>query len=409
MKRRVTAAFTFSAFLWVKVASPASALTIEDAVQRMWAKSPQIDAQRLQWDLSERDRWRRFLPNEPQLLYSNADDRTNVAWGVAETFAFPGKSLASARLDTARAHAQKAEWAAKRYELARLAAQVYLDAASARAAVEIQRHNADDYEALGKTLKARYQSGQATQAETIGVDLQLRQLKADLDAQTDHAAVAERRLKSLLELPPEVETTLELPDDLPSSLAKELTGPTADLLRAEGANEVAKAQRRLALWSQLPDLSVSALRNRYYYPESGSPNGKGATWTLGAAVTLPVFFPFWEGAEASRARSQAVIDSSAARLSALAAKSDIEDAAKEYARSQERLKQVRSQDLPLAEALMESTLSSYKAGKLGFAELVLARKTLSDIRAQEVQLRSAVIAARLRCLDRCGATQENKP
>ena len=37
---------------------------------------------------------------------------------------------------------------------------------------------------------------------------------------------------------------------------------------------------------------------------------------------------------------------------------------------------------------MESTLSSYKSGRLGFAELVLARKTLSDVRAQEVELES---------------------
>jgi hypothetical protein len=55
----------------------------------------------------------------------------------------------------------------------------------------------------------------------------------------------------------------------------------------------------------------------------------------------------------------------------------------------------------MAEALMQSTLSSYKTGQLGFAELVLARKTLSDLRIQEVQMRGSVLLARLRCLDRC--------
>ncbi len=387
----------------------AFALSLEEAVRAMWAKSPQLEAQREQSRLAERDRWRRFMPNEPQLLYTNADDRANVGWGVGETFAFPGKSLALAGLDSARARAERAELHAKRYELARLAAQTYLDAASARAAVGIQRRNAEDSESLAQTLKARYQAGQAAQAETIAADLQLRQLKADLEAQADHAAASERRLAQLLELPAGSDLTLELPDDLPPALAGELSGPTPDRLRAESAQDLAGAQRRTALWSQLPDFSVNAVRNHYLYPDSSSPNGKGATWTFGAVVTLPLLFPLWEGAEASRAKSQAVIDGSAARLSALAAESDANEAAREYARSRARLAQIRGQDLSLAEALMESTLSSYKTGKLGFAELVLARKTLSDIRAQEVQLRGTIIAARLRCLDRCVAAQETKP
>lgn len=401
---------TFAAAALIAAAprcSSAAPLTLEQAVRTLWTRSPQLEAQREQWTLAGRDRWRRFAPNEPQLLFTNADDHTLAAWGLGETFAFPGKSLALARLDSARARAQKAELDAKRYELARLAAETYLDHAAARATVEIQRRNVTDLEALKETLRTRYEAGLATQAEAIGADLQLRQLKADLAAQADHAVVAERRLKRLLELPETPVEDVALPDDIPSALAAELAGPTPDLLRARAARDAARAGRTVAVWSQLPDLSISAQRNRYYYL-AGSPNGKERTWTYSAAITLPVLFPLWERAEGARARSQAVLDESAARLSEMAADADAQDAAREYARSRARLSEVRANDLPLAEALMESTLVSYKSGKLGFAELVLARKTLADLRVQEIQLRRSVVSARLRCLDRCAA-QEPTP
>ena len=397
-----------AAILFLGCITPAFGLSLEEAVRMVWTKAPQLKAQRKEWDLAERDRWRRLLPNEPQLLFTNSDDHTGVGLGLSETFAFPGKSIAFTRLDAARARAQRAEWFAKRYELARLAADAYLDAAVARASVEIQRRNGTDLEALADTLRARYEAGQATQAETISADLQLRQLKADLITQSDHVIVADRRLKRLLELPPDADPALELQDDLPSSLAGELTGHGADLLRAEAALDVARAGRAISLWTQLPDLSVSAQRNRYYYLP-GSPSGAERTWTYGASVTVPLLFPLWEGAEAARAKSQSVIDEAAARLSALAADSDADDAARQYARTRARLSEIRAKDLPLAEALMESTLAAYKSAKLGFAELVLARKTLSDMRAQEVQLRGAAVSARLRCLDRCAAAPETKP
>jgi ribosomal protein L20 len=63
--------------------------------------------------------------------------------------------------------------------------------------------------------------------------------------------------------------------------------------------------------------------------------------------------------------------------------------------------EIREKDIPLATALVESTYSAYKAGKLGFAELVLSRKTLSDLRLQDIQLRSAIVQNHLKCLNQC--------
>ena len=390
-----------SVFLTLAFAvAPASALTLEDAVARLWAQSAQLPAQEQQVRLAELDRWRRFLPNEPQLLFNNTDDHTNVGWGLGETFAFPGKALALAGTDRARADFQRTELTARRYDLARLAAQTYVDGAVATAALEMQRQNVADLEALAASLRARYEAGLATQAEDISAELQLRSTRADLAAAEDHVAVSTTRLTRLLALAPSATGQLELPDDLSPALLVQLGGGTSDRLRAAAAAELAQSAKRAAWWNQLPDLSLSAVRNRYYYLP-GSPNGETRTWTYGAAVTIPLMLPAYERAETRRAQSQADLDRSAAELAALSADSDISDAAREWRRSRKRLQELHERDRPMAEALMQSTLSSYKTGKLGFAELVLARKTLSDLRIQEVQMRGSVLLARLRCLDRC--------
>ena len=43
--------------------------------------------------------WQHFLPNEPQIFYGNTDDNTAEVYGVTETMAFPGKTLAYIKQD----------------------------------------------------------------------------------------------------------------------------------------------------------------------------------------------------------------------------------------------------------------------------------------------------------------------
>ena len=152
----------------------------------------------------------------------------------------------------------------------------------------------------------------------------------------------------------------------------------------------------------MPDFNVGIAKNHYLITEA-SPNGDKTTHSYNLGVTVPFFFPVNGRVEKDRQQNQAVIDKATAELQALSAHEDREEALLEYQRSKARLVELREKDLPFAEALIDSTLSAYKAGKLGLAELVLARKTLMDLRAQDVQLRGAIITAHLRSLATKGA------
>lgn len=384
-----------------------SPIHLEHILKLAWQNSPLLVGQRIQHELASGDRYRRFIFNEPQLQYSNSDDNTARTFGLSLALPFPGKSFVLTRLDTAKANLQRAELFAKKYDITKTITQAYLDCSAAQATYEIQKLTSADLETVSKTLKSLYETGHSTQAEKIGSELQSRQSQFDLSNAEDKPLVFCKRLDDLLsaatateKLTSFVNVKTTLPDDLDSTIISELGEWTADQSRADANIALARATANTAWWSQAPDLNFSLSRNQYIYLP-GSPSGKEWTTTYGITIVLPIIFPFHESVEARRMKSQAQMDQNSAETQKIAADSDQLIAAKEYIRSRTRLKELRLKDLALAEALVESTYSAYRSGKLGYAELVLSRKTLSDIRNQDIQLRLSIINAHLRCLNHC--------
>jgi outer membrane protein TolC len=378
---------------------------LESILRSAWQSSPSLQGQKEQADLANGDRYRRFIFNEPQFQVLSSDDHSAMSYGISLPTAFPGKTMAFMDIDKARAHAASAEFDAKKYELAKLVTQSFLDCASVKAALKVQTVTSNDLETLFNSLKAIYESGRSTQAEKIGAELQARQAKLDLVTLVDRERVLCKKLDATLskagvDFSSTSLTDTSLPEDIDSSLLKDLGLVTADQARSEAGIELADANRSVAWWSQVPDLTLGITRSHYLYLPA-SPSGKEWATTFSVGITVPLLFPFHETIEASRAKSQAMIDRNTAEIQKVQADSDRMDGASEYQRSLKRLKEIREKDLPLAEALVESTYSAYQTGKLGYAELVLSRRTLSDIQNQDIQLRVSVITAHLRCLNQC--------
>ncbi len=403
----------------VSAGAPAWGLTLTEAVQRIWSQSPLLGAQQAQVALAEQDERRRFIPNEPQVQITSVDDNSALSYGFSLPVAVPGKSRALSRLDTASTQAQREEYAAKRYDLTRLTVQTYLDCAATNSQLDLQRQAVADLQALRQSLQALYESGQISQAELIIEELQLRQAVTDLGGLRDRVAVNCRKLSDLLQMPApgpgarradsapagpgpdgtESSSTV-LPDDLDAALLDDLGNSTADLHRAEGTRQLAQAARATASWSQTPDVTLGLAQNQYVRL-SASPTLQQYTLTFFVGVTLPLFSKYYEAAEATRIRNQSLIDEENARLLALAALSDQVDAAREYARSSRRLNQIRKEDLGLAQALVDSAFAVYRTGRLRLTDVLQARKTLLDLKTQDIQLRQSIVVSHLRCLNRC--------
>jgi outer membrane protein TolC len=183
---------------------------------------------------------------------------------------------------------------------------------------------------------------------------------------------------------------------------------TADENRALAAMDVADASYATAWWSQMPDFTLG-----YAWKQFDAPTDTGTRpWygIVALSVTVPILFPIHEATDAKRARSQAMLDRSDATLQKLQLDSARVEAVRTFLRSREYLKELRQRDLPLGQALLESAYSAYRGGQLGYADMVLSRKTLIDLRLREIEMRSSLVSARLRCLSACeaGPTSEGK-
>ncbi len=378
--------------------NPAYSITLTEAVKQSWSMYEQIKAQSNLVDLSKKDIWRRFIPNEPQFQFNDLDTNNEQTFGLGIAIGFPGKNIALSKLDRARLEAQRNELMAKKYDLAKLTVQSYVDCAISVGLVSQQKVNVQDLEGLLRSVKSRYESGVVTQSEVISAELQLRQQKFDLTTAEDKIAVNCQKINQLLNQSDEDHYTL--PDDLDPNLIDEFGNYTADQQRARGTLAVSEANYKTALWSQAPDFNVSGSANHWLYIPF-SQTGKAWTANVGVGVTLPFLFPIQERLDARKAKDQAIIDKSNAEIQLINSHADRHDGEREYHRSSDRLHQLRVKDLPLAEALLESTLSSYRSGRVGFAEVVIARKILADLRIQEIQLKGSVINAHFRCLNDC--------
>jgi outer membrane protein TolC len=385
---------------------------LEAALRTAWENSAQLSGQASLVSLSEGDRWRRFVPNDPLVQYSNSDDDTARSYGLSLVVPFPGKSIALAKLDSAKALQAGSELAAKKHDLTRLIAQAFLDCAAAAEGANLQQSTSEDLDLIFRSLKALYEGGRSSQAEKIGAELQARQSNLDLITARDKRATLCAKYETLLSRESKLtagslQSPTSVPEDLDGGIIAELGTATADQARATGAIGAATAADSTRWWAQVPDFSLAAQRNRYVYLP-GSPSGKEWTTTYSIAVSLPIFLPAHQAAEARRTEGQSKVDADTAEVLRISANSDQMDAAKEYRRNRARLAELRAHDLPLAEAWYEGTSSGYRSGKFSFADLVLSRKTLTDLKNQDIQLRVSVVSARVRCLASCEASAQVK-
>lgn len=382
---------SFNAF----AATPAASMGLESAIQTYLGESPQLKGQQEQVELADGDRWRRYLPNEPTFKFENSQNDNALKYGLDLDVSFPGRSLAFAKLEAVQARVQRLELGAKRNDLAVTMAQAYMQCATGQALYQVRETALADTESFFQSLKSRRG---VTQAEKISSELEARQSRRDLAESRDDLQVKCKKFYAMLESAggrtTGVQAALDLPDDLPVSTLGTLGSVTAEQARADSTIALSDANYGLAYWAQMPDLKFSYERGRDFDTHDWKTN-------FGVSFTLPLLFPFDESVKVRRIRSQAIIDKGDAMIKKIAANAEQMDAARDFRRSQSQLKELRARDLPLARALMESSYAAYRAGQIGYAEMVLSRRTWVDLRLKDVELRSVVVKSRLLCFEQC--------
>jgi outer membrane protein TolC len=389
-------------FSLLSMNSYASAL--EDIILSSWSNDPLVLSQESKIKAAELDKFARFLPNNPTVSFTDSDNHSWRTYGVSLVVGIPGKAFALHKVDTEVVRAENSELAAKKIELANYVLTHYGSCASNKELISILSEAVTELATLKGAITARYEMGQSTQAERIGIELQYRQANIEYNTLKDQARVACEKLKEIVaekKLPETILADTTLPEDLSESLLSQLGSKSMDLIRSENEKRVSLAQADTAFWNAAPEFTFSYYRN-YYNKLVASPIIP-VQWTntFMVSMNIPLLFPFYERSEIMRAQAENRIASQRAAMRIVQSEKSVEDASHQFLRNKKIFEKLLAHDLPMAETMVDSTLAAYKQGKLGFSELILAKRTWLDLKKEEVNLKLSMLNARLICLSSC--------
>jgi NodT family efflux transporter outer membrane factor (OMF) lipoprotein len=305
-----------------------------------------------------------------------------------------GKLRAGVTEAQASAQASAADLAGARLSAQALLATNYFQLREADAELALLRSTVAGFERSLQITQNRYAAGQIARTDVLQAETQLANARADLsqlDAQRrtyEHAiAVLVGRAPADFTLAPApwVQNAPEVPLALPSELLQR----RPDIASAERAVAAANARIGIARAAYFPSLQLSASAGGNATRIADLFNASHLVWSLGLSLAQTLF----DGGalEAQLRNAEANRDATVAtyRQAVLGAFQSVEDLLGNRRALQEQLA-LRRQASAAADLSEQQVLNRYRAGQVGFADVVAAQATALSARRSLVQLQASL-------------------
>lgn len=352
--------------------------------------------------VADRERIRAWLPTSPNISYSSNDNHTWKAWTVSTSVPLPIKSYYRDGFHSSAGRLMKEDARQSKQEILQETVEIYLDCFVPREMVHLLEEALNDQKIMTSVASSLYATGAIPQSDRVASELQLRQLDAQFKAQADSMEIGCHRWSRFgEEIPKQNES-----DEIASTISDEIL-ESLDLKTDAKKDFVERKLENISLnkkhlWSKyIPDLEFSAAKNNYFdlYKSGGPPIKYTYNWTVG--ITLPFTFPFYDNTEYRKEYAELSIARMKAELERTQTRKIWQQAKRDWKRIVKRLHEIETKDMALAEAFVEGSLASYRSGKVGLADLALARKTKLDLKIEQVNLKAQKLMAKTICLSEC--------
>ena len=291
------------------------------------------------------------------------------------------RSLADAR--TAGA---EAEGRLTRTDLARQVKATYYQLWYVQSLSGFLRSQDSLYAAIARGAAVRRRTGEGTLLEQTAAEVQRRQAQTALSQNALDAQILARQLQTLLASP--------VPPTIPDTLLTERTLPIIDsslltqspeLAQLSNQIEIARRETDVEAARLRPDLVVS-LTNQSLRGVQTLPKGEGERFynfgnrfTYGqVGASIPVFAkPLRARVAAARLGQQRAEAQRTARQRTL--EGEVATSIQTYQKNRQALDYYRESALPQAALIREQVTKSYRAGEIGYVELLQNLRTVSEI------------------------------
>ncbi len=391
----------WSALFEIEDAGPASGLTLNQAIERLYRASITLRAKSLDIPQAQADVLTagmlanpvvyfdsQLIPYRPYNAVSNPGGPTQYDLNMAYPLDLSGKR--QARVDVACAAQRVVEALyqdAVRQEIDRLS-NAYVDALAARLAVRTTKSGLARLDEIQE--RAGAQRKDSPDAEALRHQIQIQRQSIVLALIEAEAAWknSKRTLSMLLNLPHDELPFLELrgtiEDNAPSPRPLEELVASALINRPDLAAyrlglRRAEADVRLSKANRLPDVYV------LYQPYTLQDNTpfhvpSSRSWAAGATVTMPLF----DRNQGNIRRASLNVDQTQLELRALELRvaSEVEGAYDDYVATRRSIERIERDLLPDAEKARQERLQNLRAGTLDPAVYLSAQRDLDDLGRQ---------------------------
>ncbi len=302
-------------------------------------------------------------------------------------------------VDAAQATAQASadDLAAARLSVQASVAQTYFSLRAAEANAQILRETLQAYDRSWELTRNRQQAGLASVADVAQAESQYKSTQVQLlEAETTRTQL-ENALAALLGQAPTsfslpATGTLPQPPVVPAQLPSQLLERRPDIAAAERRVAAANAQIGVAHAAFFPALTLSGTAGYRGSELSNLFNTPNLFWSLGPQLALSLFDGGARTAAVESARAANEQAAATYRQTVLTALQEVEDnltAATALAQEQ----QLQTEALAAAQRALEVVSNQYRAGTVGYLNVITAQATVLSAQRSLIDVRSRRLAA----------------
>ncbi|MFC5609883.1 efflux transporter outer membrane subunit [Variovorax soli] len=317
----------------------------------------------------------------------------NVALGASWEPDLWGRLRESVSSAQATAQASEADLASARLSMLGELAINYFSLREADAELGVLASTIEGYERSLTITRNRYEAGIAAQSDVLQAETLLANTRAQHAATVRTRAALEHAIAVLTGVPPSgfsvppVAWTPVVPR-IPSGVPSELLQRRPDIAAAERDVSVANSQIGIARSAYFPSFSIDASLGRSSTRVSDLFNASNTLWSLGLSVAQVVFDAGAIGARVDQASASRDAAIARYRQTVLAAFQAVEDQLSAAASLEQQLQQyvIASQ---AADRTEQQIINRYRAGQVGYTEVVVAQASALNARRNVLQLQVA--------------------
>jgi NodT family efflux transporter outer membrane factor (OMF) lipoprotein len=254
----------------------------------------------------------------------------------------------------------------------------------------LQQETIEGYTRSLQITRNRYDVGVVARTDVLQAETQLANAQADLLSlerqrqQFEHAiAVLVGRAPSNFSLAPDAKLTFKtpaIPPELPSTLLQR----RPDIASAERRVQQANAQIGIARSGFYPNIRLSGAVGLSAASLGELFSASSLVWSLGASLAQVIFDAGATRAQVQQARAALEEASARYRQTVLAAFQDVEDQLVAL-RVLEQQQSLREKAWRAAELVEQQVMNRYRAGQIGYTEVVTAQVSAANARRSYVQ------------------------